>query len=245
MLKIQNITFHYPDQSSDNTVIDKLNLDIEEGTFVSILGHSGCGKSTLLRLIAGLEKPDTGTVQCTYTKKLPNTAVVFQDYSLFPWMTAEKNIAFGIRQSLKVTKKEALFMAADYLEKVGMLQEKDKYPCQLSGGMRQRVAIARAFAMDTQLLLMDEPFGALDIKTRHQMQNLLMKVWNGTEHKKTVIFVTHDVDEALLLSERVLFLKNGTISIDYKMHMDKEVGKTEFTNTDEYQNLRKKLEQEF
>ena len=108
MLKIQNITFHYPDQSSDDTVIDKLNLDIEEGTFVSILGHSGCGKSTLLRLIAGLEKPDTGTVQCTYTKKLPNTAVVFQDYSLFPWMTAEKNIAFGIRQSLKVTKKEAL-----------------------------------------------------------------------------------------------------------------------------------------
>ena len=245
MLKVQNITFHYPNQQNDDPVIDNLNLDIEEGTFVSILGHSGCGKSTLLRIIAGLEKPDNGKVQCTDSSDLPNTAVVFQDYSLFPWMTAEKNIAFGIRQSLKVTKKEAMLMASDYLEKVGMSQEKEKYPCQLSGGMRQRVAIARAFAMDTQLLLMDEPFGALDIKTRYQMQDLLLNVWNGTDRKKTVIFVTHDVDEALLLSERVLFLKDGTISIDHKMNMDKEMRKTELMNTDEYQELRQKIEQEF
>lgn len=245
MLKAHDITFHYPNQQNDKPVINHLNLDIEEGTFVSVLGHSGCGKSTLLRIISGLEKPNNGKIQCTDSAEFPKIAVVFQDYSLFPWMTAEKNIAFGIRQSQKATKKEALQKAAYYLEKVGMAQEKNKYPCQLSGGMRQRVAIARAFAMDAQLLLMDEPFGALDIKTRCQMQELLWQVWNGAEQKKTVIFVTHDVEEAMVLSERILFLKNGTISRDYIIKSNRQQERRQLMETEEYQKLRQKIELEF
>lgn len=245
MLQLQDVTFRYQKEENIPPVIDHLNLDIQDGTFVSVLGSSGSGKSTMLRIIAGLEKPDEGKIRWQESRKQPNVSVVFQDYSLFPWMTAEKNIAFGIRQYRKVTKKEAIEEADCYLKKVGMGEERHKYPCQLSGGMRQRVAIARAFAMDAQMLLMDEPFGALDMKTRYQMQELLLQVWDSAKEKKTILFITHDVEEALLVSERILFLKDGKIGGDYAPKKGSHLKRTELLDTDEYFKLRCEIEKKF
>lgn len=215
MLKIENVSFRY--QREADLVLDELNLNVVEGSFVSVIGHSGCGKSTLIRLVAGLMQPSSGLIENTDTSEGMQTAVVFQDYSLFPWMTARQNIVFGILHSRETNRKEAQQEADHYLELIGMEQEANKYPCELSGGMRQRIAIARAFAMDTDLLLMDEPFGALDIMTRKNMQNLLLDIWKKNGKKKTILFVTHDIEEAVYLSQRVILLKNGKIAADYGM----------------------------
>lgn len=219
----KNLNVTYTHNNEKFTALRDVDFTIEDGEFVCIVGHSGCGKSTLLRVLSGLLKPTGGTVTIDGREiSGPGTdrTVVFQQYSLFPWMTARKNIIFGLEQAKKgKTKKELEQIADYYLNKVGMSDAAHKYPFQLSGGMRQRVAIARALAIDAEIMLLDEPFGALDTKARASLQELLEELWQSGEKKKTIIFVTHDVDEAILLADRILFMKPGEItgSIDISL----------------------------
>ncbi|HSA88586.1 MAG TPA: ABC transporter ATP-binding protein [Burkholderiales bacterium] len=184
-----------------------VSLDVAKGEFVCLIGASGCGKSTLLRIVAGFERPSSGDVR-VYDAPISgpgsDRGMVFQDYALFPWMTVRDNIAFGPRQKgLKDTKD----IAAKYLEMVGLAKFADRYPYQLSGGMKQRVAIARVLANEASVLLMDEPFGALDALTREQLQDELLEIWARTQ--VTILFVTHSVEEATLLSDRVVVMTAG------------------------------------
>ncbi len=208
-VSIKNISFSYA--NSDRLILENINLEVEAGDFVCLLGQSGCGKSTLLRLLAGLEKPTTGTI--TVGGKPVQGAgldrsVVFQDYGLFPWMTAGDNILLALEQKFpEKSKSELQEVTKQALQNVGLKPEVyHKYPKELSGGMKQRCAIARSFSMDSPVLLMDEPFGALDAVTRAMLQDMLLELWAKDEKKKTVFFVTHDVDEAILLGSRICVL---------------------------------------
>lgn len=180
------------------------DLTVPHNDFVSILGPSGCGKSTLLRIVAGLDRPTSGTVKLDgQAVKGPGAdrGVVFQSYTLFPWLTIEQNIGFGLRER-GVAEKEKREIVASYIDKVGLRGFENHWPKQLSGGMQQRTAIARALANNPKILLLDEPFGALDNQTRGLMQELLLGIW---EHEqKTVIFVTHDIEEAIFMASRVV-----------------------------------------
>ena len=203
-IEIKNLTVDYTEKKNRFTALKDVSFSIEEGEFVSIIGSSGCGKSTLLSILEGINFPTSGEILID-GEPIKGTGtdrgVVFQHYSLFPWMTARKNVAFGVKQVNKsASKAERLQIADEFLEKVGLENFKNKYPSQLSGGMQQRVAIARALAMDTDILLMDEPFGAIDAKNRTILQELLLELWegDGTSPRKTVVFVTHDIDEAIL-----------------------------------------------
>ncbi|MDR1910210.1 MAG: ABC transporter ATP-binding protein [Spirochaetaceae bacterium] len=216
-------------RDSGFTALTDISFTVPAGQFVSILGSSGCGKSTLLSVLGGLRLPSEGSVSidgAPVTGPGLNRGFVFQNYSLFPWMTARNNVAFGIRQAGGgLSRAERLKRADRFLERVGLEQYGDLYPARLSGGMRQRVAIARLLAMDTDILLMDEPFGAVDAKNRSILQDLLLALWegNGAEEdrvfppgegapkreRKTVIFVTHDIDEAILMSDRIIMLTNS------------------------------------
>ncbi|MBI9091914.1 MAG: ABC transporter ATP-binding protein [Desulfobacterium sp.] len=213
-IKLETVSFAYQQQNSSITVINDVNMSIQEGEFVSIIGPSGCGKSTILSLLAGLNFPCNGKILLN-GQRIKGTGnergVVFQHYSLFPWMSARKNILFGLRQLDDRKSPEKREQITDhYLALVGLKDAGDKYPGQLSGGMQQRVAIARAFAMDAEILLMDEPFSAVDAKNRTALQQLLLDLWNNGEKKKTVVFVTHDVDEAILLSDRIIVMSTCT-----------------------------------
>ena len=213
IIEIKNLSLTYENDETSYTALKNINLSIHEGEFVCIVGSSGCGKSTLLGVLEGLNKPSAGEV---YINGKPLTgpgterAVVFQNYSLFPWMTAKQNIAFAVYQTnkktKKISKKEALEIAQEFLEKVELKGFENKLPGKLSGGMQQRVAIARALACNPQILLMDEPFGALDAKIRENLQELLLKLWRDEEKKKTIIFVTHDLSEAIFLADRIVFM---------------------------------------
>lgn len=180
------------------------DLTVAHNDFVSILGPSGCGKSTLLRIVAGLDRPTSGTVTLDgqeVTGPGADRGVVFQSYTLFPWLTIEQNIGFGLRER-SVAEKERRDIVASYIDKVGLRGFENHWPKQLSGGMQQRTAIARALANNPKILLLDEPFGALDNQTRGLMQELLLGIW---EHEqKTVIFVTHDIEEAIFMASRVV-----------------------------------------
>lgn len=212
MIKIDKVTFSYP--KSRESVLSDLSLTIEDGEFLCIIGHSGCGKSTLLRLIAGLDTPENGSIAVNgnaVTGPETDRTIVFQQYSLFPWMTVKKNVLFALKKTGKFSSQEMEQRAEFFLEKTGMKDAMDKYPYQLSGGMRQRTAIARALAMDSPFLLLDEPFGALDTKIRRELQDLLRKLWEKSEDKKTVIFVTHDLEEAMIMGSRIVFIKDGRI----------------------------------
>lgn len=216
MIELKNLTFAY--ENSGEKVLKDLNLKIEDGEFLCVIGHSGCGKSTLIHLLAGLEKVQEGEIlRDGKNMNQPGTdrAVVFQHYSLFPWMTVKKNVVFPTVKTGRFTKEEAGARAELFLDKVGMAEHGGKYPFQLSGGMRQRTSIARALAMDSDVLLLDEPFGALDYQNRGELQRLLQKLW--LEDKKTVIFVTHDLDEAMLLATRIVFIKNGRADKDLRI----------------------------
>lgn len=213
-IKIVNLSFIYPDDSV--IILEDINVEINSGEFVCILGQSGCGKSTLLRLLAGLEKPATGEI--TVNSKPINGAsldrgVVFQDYGLFPWLTAGENIKLALEQKFKNRpKKEYKERTLHALNQVGLNESVyNKLPKALSGGMKQRCAIAQAFAIEPSILLMDEPFGALDAVTRARLQDMLIELWKNQNPKKTIIFVTHDVDEAILLSNRIIVLGQGRI----------------------------------
>lgn len=205
-LQIQNLSKVYRSDGREVVAIDEINLAIRNKEFATILGPSGCGKSTLLRIVAGLMKPTRGMV------RLDGTAIsgpgrdrgmVFQSYTLFPWLTVMENIQFGLGLS-GVAKVEQEQIAKAFVEKVGLRGFEEAYPRALSGGMKQRVAIARALANNPAILLLDEPFGALDAQTRSLMQELLTQVWEDLH--KTILFVTHDVEEAIFLSDRVFIM---------------------------------------
>jgi NitT/TauT family transport system ATP-binding protein/sulfonate transport system ATP-binding protein len=186
-----------------------VNLTINKGEFVCLIGASGCGKSTLLRIVAGFETTTAGAVEmygAPITSPGPERGMVFQDFALFPWLTVKENIGFGPRQR-GLPKDKLDEIAARYTDMVGLTKFADYYPSQLSGGMKQRVAIARVLANDCEVLLMDEPFGALDALTREKLQQELLEIWERT--KVTVIFVTHSVEEAVVLSDRVVVMTAG------------------------------------
>ncbi|MDD3977308.1 ABC transporter ATP-binding protein [Methanomicrobium antiquum] len=207
LLSIENLKKVFSEGEEDEVVaLDNINLAIEDEEFICLVGPSGCGKTTLLRIIAGLDTPTSG--QALLVDKAiegpdPERGMVFQEYSLFPWLSVIDNIAFGLEMK-GVSKPERMQTAGKYLELVGLSQFSNSYPHELSGGMRQRVAIARALANDPKLLLMDEPFGALDAQTRNMMQRELLEIWHRA--KKTIIFITHSVDEAVFLADRIIVM---------------------------------------
>lgn len=240
-LELKNLTFQYPGTSSP--VLENLSLTVEEGKFVCILGASGCGKSTLLSILEGLREPTGGSFLIDgqeVTGPGPERAVVFQHYSLFPWMTVKENVIFGIKQVRKHLKKKQLAeIAQSYLEKVGLAENADTMPAQLSGGMQQRAAIARALAMDADILLLDEPFGAVDTKNRRMLQKLVCDL-HETE-KKTFLFVTHDVEEAILLADRIVFMIPGHIHQVVDVNIPKPREYEQIRNDEVFVSLRKML----
>ena len=215
ILAIKGLSKRFRIGSQTVEALREVNLTIAKGEFVCLIGASGCGKSTLLRIIAGFETASAGTAEM-YGAPIagpgPERGMVFQDFALFPWLTVKQNIAFGPRQNgMPGEKLDAL--VARYTDMVGLTKFADYHPSQLSGGMKQRVAIARVLANDCEVLLMDEPFGALDALTREKLQQELLEIWERT--KVTVIFVTHSVEEAVLLSDRVVVMTAGPGRIEY------------------------------
>lgn len=204
MIECRHIDFSY----DSKTILQGIDLNIENGEFLCILGQSGCGKSTLLRLLAGLERPSAGEIRIDGEPVAGpdrHCSVVFQDYSLFPWMTTGANLTLALHAAYPdKNRKEVKALAESYLETVGLGGSFGQYPEALSGGMRQRAAIARALASPSGILLMDEPFGALDAQTRTQLQSELIHTWQ--EEKKTCFFITHDVEEAIILANKVIIM---------------------------------------
>lgn len=205
-VKIDHVVKKFNSRNGEMVALNGVSLDIKENEFVCVVGPSGCGKSTLLNIIAGLLEPTSGSVTVD-NKEVhgpgPERGVVFQQYALFPWLTVLKNVQFGLKLKGK-SEKEAREEAMKYLKMVDLEQFADSYPKELSGGMKQRVAIARAYAVNPQVLLMDEPFGALDAQTRTQLQTELLNTWE--KEMKTCFFITHDVDEAIILAQRVVIM---------------------------------------
>ena len=205
-LHIHNVTKVYSAGPQEVLAIDQVDLKIRNKEFATILGPSGCGKSTLLRIVAGLTKPSSGVVRMdgkVITEPGQDRGMVFQSYTLFPWLTVKQNIQFGL-EIAGLDKETQEQVGGEFVEKVGLKGFEETYPKGLSGGMKQRVAIARALANNPAILLLDEPFGALDAQTRSLMQELLTQVWE--ELHKTILFVTHDVEEAIFLSDRVFVM---------------------------------------
>jgi len=203
MLTVENLNKTYISQGSQTPALVDINLRIEEGEFICLLGPSGCGKSTLLKIIAGLIPATFGRIAINgkpVSGPGPERAVVFQDYALFPWMTVRDNIEFGL-EARKLPVAERFEISSRLLKVVGLSDFAERFPHQLSGGMKQRVSLARALAVDPSLLLMDEPFGALDAQTRQLLQDELLRIWR--EYRKTVVFVTHSIEEAIYLSDRI------------------------------------------
>jgi ABC-type nitrate/sulfonate/bicarbonate transport system ATPase subunit len=217
-LVIDNVSRIFPAVrgGTPTRALEPTNLSVADNDFVTILGPSGCGKSTLLRMVAGLDTPTTGRILLdgkAITGPGADRGMVFQSYTLFPWLTVSENISFGLRER-GVSERERNDIAKQWLEKVGLTSFANHFPKQLSGGMQQRTAIARALANDPKILLLDEPFGALDNQTRALMQELLLGIWE--RERKTVIFVTHDIEEAVFLASRtvVMSARPGRIKAD-------------------------------
>ncbi|HLQ96330.1 MAG TPA: ABC transporter ATP-binding protein [Pseudogracilibacillus sp.] len=222
-LHINQLTKQFPQNNGPPvTVLDQIELQMKEGEFVSLLGPSGCGKSTLLSLIAGLKQPTSGTMWLgdkQIIKPSPDKGVVFQEAALFPWLNVQDNVIFPLRKTMN--KKQRNERANFFLQKVQLGKYVHHYPHELSGGMQQRVAIARVLAMNPKLLLMDEPFGALDEQTRNVLQRELETIW--IEANKTIVFVTHSIREAVKLSDRVILMgaRPGRIIADFKVNLER------------------------
>jgi nitrate/nitrite transport system ATP-binding protein len=210
-LEFDGVAKIYPTAKGDYTVLKDVNLTIQEGEFICLIGHSGCGKSTLLSMVSGLNKPSMGEIRLKnqpIIKPGPDRMVIFQNYSLLPWKTAYENVYLAVEQVYKhKSAQEKKEITLEHLELVGLSEAINKKPAQLSGGMKQRVAIARALATRPEVLIMDEPFGALDPITREEMQEELLKIWQ--DHRCTVLMITHDIDEALFLADKLVMMTNG------------------------------------
>lgn len=223
-ITVENLGFSY--ENNSKKILEELNLEVDSGEFVCILGKSGCGKSTLLRLLSGLETPTYGTIKLddkVIKEAGLDRAVVFQDYGLFPWFSAGDNISLALKQKYPdKSKSEIKNIAIEALKSVGLEEDiYNKLPKELSGGMQQRCAIAQAFSLDSPVLLMDEPFGAIDAVTRANLQELIIRLYNNEDQKKTVFFVTHDVDEAILLANRIVVLGQSPSKIIFDLKLDK------------------------
>jgi ABC-type nitrate/sulfonate/bicarbonate transport system ATPase subunit len=222
-LLIENLSRVFPPVrgGQPTRALEPTNISIGDNDFVTILGPSGCGKSTLLRLVAGLDMPTTGRIVLDgqpVHHPGPDRGMVFQSYTLFPWLTIAENVAFGLREK-GVPVRERVEIVRQWLERVGLTSFAHHYPKQLSGGMQQRTAIARALANNPAILLLDEPFGALDNQTRALMQELLLGIWE--RERKTVLFVTHDIEEAIFLASRVVVMtaRPGRIKADIRVDL--------------------------
>ncbi|AFY48810.1 nitrate transport ATP-binding subunits C and D [Nostoc sp. PCC 7524] len=210
-LEIKDVTKVYPTKKGPFTVLDGVNLNVEQGEFICVIGHSGCGKSTLLNMVSGFNTPTTGQVLLEgqpITKPGPDRMVVFQNYALLPWRTAFENIYLAVNAVYpNKIEAEKRAIVREHLAMVGLADAMDKKPTQMSGGMRQRVSIARALAIRPKVLILDEPFGALDAITKEELQEELLKIWN--ENRCTVLMITHDIDEALFLADKLVMMTNG------------------------------------
>ena len=206
-LQVKNLGKTFSINGSTVNALADISFDVHRREFMTIIGPSGCGKSTLIRILAGLEFANAGTVRLkgeTVTGPGPDRGMVFQTYTLFPWLSVKKNVMFGLR-NLGISDSKAQQEAMQWIDLVGLERFANHYPHQLSGGMKQRVAIARALAARPRILLMDEPFGALDAQTRAKMQSYLLEIWRNIDI--TIVFITHDLDEAIFLADRILVLK--------------------------------------
>jgi ABC-type nitrate/sulfonate/bicarbonate transport system ATPase subunit len=222
ILSIRGVSRRFTSAHGDTLALEATDLEVAENDFITILGPSGCGKSTLLRIVAGLDRPSAGEVQLDGRRiEAPGAdrGMVFQSYTLFPWLTVRENVCFGLRER-GLARAEQLDIAQAFIGKVGLVGFEQHYPKQLSGGMQQRTALARALANGPRMLLMDEPFGALDHQTRELMQELLQGIWEA--ERKTVLFVTHDIDEAVFMANRVVVMsaRPGRIKLDRPVPLD-------------------------
>lgn len=221
ILSMKNIYKEYPKDDEILQVLEDITFDVKEGELVCVLGPSGCGKTTLLRIIAGLVDKTSGSIVVDgeeVTGPGPNRGMVFQDFALFPWRTVQKNVEFGL-EIKKIPSEEKTKIASQFIHLVGLDGFEKSHPSELSGGMKQRVGIARALANNPHMLLMDEPFGALDSQTRNQMQTELLRIQDETE--KTIVFITHSVDESVFLADRILILsaRPGHIVKEYNIDL--------------------------
>ncbi|MEO6455535.1 MAG: ABC transporter ATP-binding protein [Ginsengibacter sp.] len=216
-ISIKNITVSFKTPKGIYTAVKDISLNVKKGEIVSLIGHSGCGKSTLMGTISGMVKPSSGEVLANgipVTKPGPDRGIVFQNYSLLPWLSVYKNIYEAVDAAKKnMSSSDKKLLVEKNLKMVNLLDHKDKLPGQLSGGMKQRVAIARAFAINPSILLLDEPFGALDALTKSNMHIELLKLWNMDNREKTIVMVTHDIEEAIFLSDRVVVMTNGPAAV--------------------------------
>ena len=233
-LQVSDVSKEFAIGAQRVAALSHVDLTVARGEFICLVGASGCGKTTLLRIIAGFETASSGEVKVgrmTVTGPGPDRGMVFQDYALFPWLTVRENVAFGPRER-GVPKAEARERVDEFIQMVGLTPFADRYPHQLSGGMKQRVAIARVLANESQFLLMDEPFGALDALTRERLQEELLEIWQRTH--LTVLFVTHSMEEAVLLSDRVVVMTAGPgrIESDYRVTLPRprDVSSPEFND---------------
>ncbi|MBD1366099.1 ABC transporter ATP-binding protein [Mucilaginibacter sp. ZT4R22] len=212
-IQINNVTVSFKTPKGIYTAVKEIDLTVRKGEIVALIGHSGCGKSTLMSTISGMVKPTSGEVYANgkkVTSPGPDRGIVFQNYSLLPWLTVYRNIYVAVDAALKdKTAAEKTALVETNLKMVNLWEHKDKLPGQLSGGMKQRVAIARAFSINPKILLLDEPFGALDALTKSSMHIELLKLWVMDDRQKTIIMVTHDIEEAIFLSDRVVVMNNG------------------------------------
>lgn len=211
-LVVENVVKSYPKSDGSNfVVLNAVNLTIGAKEYISVIGHSGCGKSTLLKIIAGLEKPTSGLVTLegkAIRKPSSERMMVFQHYSLLPWLTVRDNIRLAVDEVLpNASRAEKISIVNEHLAMVNLTTAASKYPDEISGGMKQRVGIARALATRPKMLLMDEPFGALDALTKRKLQQEVLKIWES--HRQAVMMITHDVDEAIYMSDRIVLMTNG------------------------------------
>ena len=210
-LEIDQVTKVYPSSQGDTIVLDGIDLTVSEGEFVCVIGHSGCGKSTLLNMVSGFAQPSSGEVRLKGERIVrpgPDRMVVFQNYALLPWKTAFENIYIAVNAVFtEKSKPEKVEIVQKHLAMVGLEEAAQKKPGQLSGGMKQRVSIARALSICPEVLVLDEPFGALDAITREELQEELLKIW--ADQQVTVMMITHDIDEALFLADRIVMMTNG------------------------------------
>jgi len=247
-IEMDNVTVSFKTPTGVYTAVKDISLSIKKGEIVSIIGHSGCGKSTLMSTVSGMVAPSKGSVTANgllVTKPGPDRGIVFQNYSLLPWLTVYKNIYEAVDAALKdksaAEKKE---LVENNLKMVKLWEHKDKLPGQLSGGMKQRVAIARAFAINPSILLLDEPFGALDALTKSSMHVELLKLWNLDNREKTIVMATHDIEEAIFLSDRVVVMNNGpaaTIKEIVDVPLARPRNKKEIVHDESYMAIHDKL----
>ena len=247
-LKIENLEISFKTAKGKFIAVQDINLNVGKGEIISIIGHSGCGKSTIVNAIAGMLAPSQGQVILEgkrITGPGPDRGMVFQNYSLLPWLTVYENIFHAVDAALKnISKEQKHNKVQRYLKMVNLWDHREKHPGEISGGMKQRVAIARAFAIDPEVLLLDEPFGALDALTKASLHIELLKMWNLTHRSKTIIMVTHDIEEAVFLSDRIVVMKDGpaaTIREIENVHLPRPRNKKDTVNLPEYKTIRERL----